>query len=361
MKILIIGFSKLKYMPYMHFYLDNINRDKNDIHILYWNRDLKDENITQFSDCTLHEFRVFQKDEIPIYKKVGSFLKYRKFASNIISKNNYDFIIVLHTLPGVLIFDTLLDYKNNYLLDYRDSTYEEFKLFKYVIGKLVKRSASTFVSSDGFRKYLPKIKKLYTSHNILLDSLSHQEDKELFGIKSDKIRIAFWGFIRHKEVNAALIERLANDERFELHYYGREQQIAFDLKNIAKNIEASNIYFHGEYKPEERYEFLKTTDIIHNIYKDMNMLLAMGNKFYDGIVFRIPQICMPESFMGEMCEKYGVGASLSPFDESFADDLADYYYSINHNQFKNSCRLLLSSILDEYSKGCDIIKSYVNG
>ena len=41
MKILIIGPGKMKYMPYIHFYLDNINWKAHDMHVAYWNRDEK--------------------------------------------------------------------------------------------------------------------------------------------------------------------------------------------------------------------------------------------------------------------------------------------------------------------------------
>ena len=40
MKVLIMGFGKIKFMPYLNIYLENIDREKNDVHLLYWNRDL---------------------------------------------------------------------------------------------------------------------------------------------------------------------------------------------------------------------------------------------------------------------------------------------------------------------------------
>ena len=73
MKILIIGFTKLKYMPYMNFYLDNIDTKKNDVHILYWNRDLKDEDLSKFKDVTLHEFKCYQEDDVSKLSKITSF------------------------------------------------------------------------------------------------------------------------------------------------------------------------------------------------------------------------------------------------------------------------------------------------
>ena len=44
MKILIVGFAKIKYMPYLNVYLENIDRVKNDVHLVYWNRDMKQED-----------------------------------------------------------------------------------------------------------------------------------------------------------------------------------------------------------------------------------------------------------------------------------------------------------------------------
>ena len=64
MKILIIGFAKIKYMPYINFYLDNIDREKNDVHIIYWNRDLQEENLDSLKGITLHEFKNIKTGEV---------------------------------------------------------------------------------------------------------------------------------------------------------------------------------------------------------------------------------------------------------------------------------------------------------
>jgi len=358
MKILIVGFTKLKYMPYKNFYLDNIDHKVNDIHLLYWNRDCKQEDLSQYNSLTLHEFLCYQEDEVPKKFKLHSFLKYRTYVKSVIQKNNYDFIIILHTLPGILIIDDLLKrYSGKYILDYRDSTYEEFLLFKKMVHLMVRNSSVTFVSSDAFRKYLPSDKRIYTSHNILIDSLHHREDKDKKGIPSEKIRMAFWGFIRHEEINKKIIAQVTKDKRFELHYYGREQETALNLKRYAKEIMADNVYFHGEYKPEDRYEFINNTDVIHNIYNDNNMMLAMGNKFYDGIIFRLPQLCMKGSFMGERVEKFQVGLMCDPREEFFLENVYKYYSNLDRNAFNNNCDIALDSVLKEYQYGVNIVKN----
>lgn len=358
MKILIIGFCKIKFMPYMNFYLDNIDVENNDVHLFYWNRDLKDEDTSFLKGVTLHEFCCYQEDDVSKLSKIKSFMKFRKRALKVIKENDFDFIYVLHSLTGVLIVDYLKKhYKNKFLFDYRDSTYEALSPFKKKVEELVRFSRVTFVSSDAFRVFLPNSEnhKIFTSHNLLSDSLEHRDEKEKYGTISDKIRVAFWGFIRHEEINLEIIKKMGNDERFELHYYGREQQIAKNLKSFVRKNGYKNVVFHGEYKPEDRYEFVKNTDIIHNIYCDSNTLLAMGNKYYDGAIFKIPQVCFPGSFMGKVATESGIGFCCDPYKETFADDVYDEYRKIDHIQFNESCDKELKRVLEEYRMGVDIV------
>ncbi len=361
MKILILGFTKVKYMPYLNFYLENINLEKNEVHLVYWNRDLKSEEMPFEKDTVrCHEFLRFQQDDARAFTKIGSFLKYRRFALRNIKRIKPDLIIFLHSLPGVLIKSILTKkYSGRYIFDYRDSTFERFKPFQKAINKLVENSKCTFVSSDAFRRFLPATQsdKIFTSHNLLIDSLNYRSEKEENGALSEKIRIAFWGFIRNEEVNKEIIEKISKDKRFELHYYGREQAVALNLKQYASEIKSENVFFHGEYKPEDRYNFIKETDIIHNIYSDDNMLFAMPNKYYDGLTFYLPQICLQGSFMGETCEKNNVGKMVDPFAHDFTEKIYEYYSSIDKQNFKQSCDSALEKVLEEYNFGCEFLKN----
>ena len=123
MKILLLGFAKLKFMPYAKFYLEQIDRHRHDVHLVYWNRDLKDEDASAFSGIKLHEFRCLLSDAVPKREKLSSFWAYRKFVKSILDTNEFDFIISLHTLPGLTMLDVLLrKYRGRYILDYLRST-----------------------------------------------------------------------------------------------------------------------------------------------------------------------------------------------------------------------------------------------
>lgn len=359
MRILIMGFTKLKYMPYLKFYTDVIDRTKNDIDVLVWNRDGK-EDISAEEGIKLIEFNRIQQDEVAKVKKITSFFTYRRFAKKLLKTENYDFIIVLHTLPAVLIKDVLTsEYKGKYILDYRDYTFEKIPIYKQWIAQLVNCSVATFVSSNAFRKYLPSVDKIYASHNILLDSLNHRDVKQSWNARC--VRIRYWGLIRYADTQIELIRRIGNDPRFEMHFHGREQGECKRIVEYCQENAVSNVYFHGEYIPEERYQFAAETDLIQNV-QDFDSITenAVSNKFYDGAVFYVPQICSDKSYMGKCLEKYSIGLSCNVYDDDIADKLYDYCTNIDVEEFKEKCDTFMKEILKEYESGIGFIKRTLN-
>lgn len=360
MKVLLIGFTKIAYMPYMHFYIDELKKNDCKIELLYWKRD-KNLDAEAPKDISTYMFEYEQEDSIPLRKKTRGFLRYRRYAKNILKRNKYDLVIVLHSTPGVLLYDLLQkDYKEKYILDYRDFTYENIKAYRKIIHNLVTNSYATFVSSDAYRKYMPECEKIYTSHNLLISNLKMRNLFKDKNMNYKPIKIRFWGFIRHKNINTSIINKLANDNRFELHYHGREQETAKYLKRYCKDNKVRNVFFHGEYRSEDRFEFAKDTDLLHNIYEnDTKTINAMGNKYYDGIIFNIPQLCTEGSFMGEKINKRKIGLTVDPYSEKFADNIYEYYISINRNEIEKNCDLALDEIVNEYRDGLDIINKII--
>lgn len=361
-KVLLMGFTKIAYMPYMNFYLEALDGADAEIHVVKWQRDQEADIALGDDRVVVHEFARTQADEVAKFSKIGNFLKYRAFVKRLLKRMGFDRIIVLHTLPGVLIADVLLrKYREKFILDYRDYTYESFSPFKKLIGALVNASYATFVSSDAFREALPKVSKVYTSHNLLVDSLNHRDVRSAQSREHTPIRIAFWGFIRHEAINREIIRKLGNDDRFELHYYGREQQTALNLKAFTAENNYKNVVFHGRYKPKDRYDFAAKTDILHNMYEnDMGMRRAMGNKYYDGLVFRIPQVCnIIGSYMGERVVDDGAGIALDPFEDLFPERLYEYYSTMDWQSFASNCDLALKRVVDEYEEGKRIIRGFV--
>lgn len=361
MKVLLLGFTKISYMPYMHFYIEQMKLNKCEISLLYWDRDGKADSDLP-DGITPYKFSSYIEDSIPLRCKISSFIKYRRYAKEVLRKYKFDLLVIMHSTPGIVLYDILRKkYRKRYILDYRDFTYENIRLYKYFIQKLVNNSIGTFVSSDAYRKYLPERGKIFTAHNIILDSLKYRDIRRLKNRERNTIRIRFWGFIRGKEINTRIIDTLGNDDRFELHYHGREQETGRSLRKYCESNSIKNVYFHGNYKPEDRYLFGAETDLIHNIYEnDTKTVNAMGNKFYDGVAFYIPQLCNSGSFMGKKVEKMKLGATVDLGSTKFADDIFRYYHSINWNEFEKRCDQTLEAIMKEYNTATEMIQQILN-
>ncbi len=360
MKILLMGFAKMKYMPYMHFYLDQIDRRQHEVHVLYWNRDCAPEIPPAGVAC--HEFAWSMEDDIPKLRKLRGFYAYRKFAADLLRRERFDLLIVMHSLPGVLLSGLLTrKYRDRFIFDYRDYTYEAFAPYRRIIHKLVCASRATFVSSDGFRDALPPLDKIYTSHNLRPAALAQR--RQPVRRMEGPLRIAFWGYIRHEQLNRKIIRALAGDERFQLHFYGREQAIALNLKEYAQTLGADNVVFHGAYDPGAQDVFAANTDLLHNLYSNTEapaQQRAMTNKYYDGLVYRLPQLCMKDSFMGSRVAQEGLGLVCDPDAPDFADAIWDYYHRIDMEEFCRRCDEVLAQVLREYEEGRSVIDDAIS-
>lgn len=345
-------------MPYTSFYLDVVEQD-NEIHFLYWNRDGKDEN--RKKNIIYHEFNYKLNDDVPKIKKCKAFYMFKRYVDNLFQKESFDLVIIHQSVPACLLKKYLCQsYSRRFIFDYRDYTYEKIFIYKFMIHDICKHSLATFVSSNAFRMNLPTIDKIYTSHNLILEDLEHKGSFK----KNDvlPIRIGFWGYIRHPKINMQIIDRLLNDSRFELHFYGREQEIAQELKIYANSKKALNVFFHGEYEPSDRYKFVKKIDLIHNIYSNSeapSQKYAITNKYYEGLIFKIPQLCMKDSYMGQLVEEYQIGVTCNPYIEDFAEQIWKYYHTLNIKSFCDQCDNLLNAVLKEYYEGRKVISNAV--
>lgn len=106
--------------------LDN-NNLKYDV--VYWRR----YNIEEKIFCNkLFAYNVFQNDEINKLIKLKNMFGYANYVKKLIKQKNYNKIIILSTLPGVLLENYLVKFKKHeYILDIRDAELKD-KLLKHV-------------------------------------------------------------------------------------------------------------------------------------------------------------------------------------------------------------------------------------
>jgi len=87
------------------------------------------------------------------------------------------------------------------------------------------------------------------------------------------------------------------------------------------------------------------------------MMLAMSNKYYDGVIFRIPQICMTGSHMAKKVSNAKIGLACNPYNDDFTEQIYQYYKSINTQVFYKNCDIELQRINNEYCSVSEMIKN----
>ena len=92
MKTLIIGFTKIKYMPYLSFYTDCVENSEN-VDLLYWDRDATTD-IAPNNVNRVFKLDYKMSDDLPLVRKVKGFIKFRTFALGVLKNNHYDKIIL---------------------------------------------------------------------------------------------------------------------------------------------------------------------------------------------------------------------------------------------------------------------------
>lgn len=362
MNALIICGASLRFSPYAFPYFDAFLKQGVNVSALVWIRDGQ-------KDCSVDErvrivhYDRYLKDTTHPIKKIPAFLDYRRFILQELSKKSYDFIVVFGAQFAVLLGDVLLRrFRDKYIYDMRDLSYERFAIYRKIVAKIVHHSACVFVSSDGYRQFLPKSSKIFTTHNIRTEDLDHIGAR---GIKHPghlPLRISYWGCVREKELNKKIISILGNDARFFIQYYGADNDITNELNEFIKNSHITNVEFYGIYSPNDRYSFAQKTDILHNIYSSNtpSMSLAMGNKYYDGLIFQIPQMCSTATQMGSLVEKNKVGIAIDINDNNIGDKIISYYNSIDWTQFGESCQSTFSEVYSEYQTTNKVLAEIIN-
>lgn len=357
MRILLLGFVRIAHMPYMYDYIELLKED-HELDLISWNRSGEPDAPLPAGIERSWAFNRHIEDAEPLQKKLPRFKQFRDYALSIIDQRHYDRIVVMHSTPGITILDRLLgQYRGRYLLDYRDMTYENHLPYRVLIAKLAEQSGLVLASSPSYLPYLAKGKEVLIKHNLLEEkaiALDHQPESQ-----PSRIRIRYWGMIRHEQANVALLNSVGNDPRFEIHYHGREEDVARNLRAFCAIHNIENAHFHGSYYAPQRAAFAAETDLIHNMYEnDFATKQALGNKLYDGIQFEIPQICTAGSAMGKIVQDRGIGLAVDYSSPDLADIIYDYYRHIDFADFRQRSRTELTRILQENRKANEAIIDY---
>ncbi|WP_342528165.1 capsular biosynthesis protein [Chryseomicrobium sp. FSL W7-1435] len=337
-KICLVSLGNLYLSPYIEKYLENIDCDYD---LIYWNRHGLKEDNQNAKKIYSFDYELTE-DKGKIMKLIG-YIKFKNFMTRILNENQYSGIILLQTSVGILLLSILKrSYKKKYILDIRDYTMEKNPLFLKIIKWLVKNSAYSIISSDGFKNFLPEHEYILVHNDIALDTNKFIELKN--EERSEKqINISCIGLIRFHDQNIKVIDKFKNDERFRLKFIGTG---ALALKEYCYKVKALNVELVDRFPTEETLRYYLNTDLINNLYGNNSPLLdhALSNKLYYAAKLKIPILVSPKTHMASVVSKYGLGFVFDLDDYDSANDLYEFYESINRKDFEMNCEKFLTKV-----------------
>lgn len=307
-------------------------------------------------------YNVSQSEGKGYFNRFISYFGYKKFVVDCLDRNKYDKIIISTVAIAVLLYPYLKKYyKNKYLFDIRDYSLI-LKFTKFILKKLIDNSTATVISSEGFKRWLPKSSKYYIAHNFPFE-LTNGVVKFRSGALSLKkhkksLVITTIGALRDFEANKLLIDTFKNSDEFLINFIGTGHAY-YPLKEYVRNKGIPNVLFYGYYLKKDEADLLKNTDFINNFTNfDKNSRTLMTNRFYLSVVLGIPMIVRADTFQGKLCEMYKLGCVLSSHIEIKAQ-LKKYISSWSQDEYANGCSNFLEIVEDDTRKLDVLLRDFV--
>ena len=334
MKIAIIAANNIYVSPYIFFYTHLLESMRIEYELIIPDRHGAEETFNGI----VHK--------LPWNKKrptVLNYILYSRAVHKLVTKSNYSGLVVLTTNNAAFFSVWLLKKFNaKYIVDIRDYTHENIKPFFWLEGLAVNHSAVNVISSERFKKFLPK-----ADYAIVHNLPKYAEAKNRFIKKKEgPIVLGYVGAIGYVEQCKKLMDLVKNDSRFAFVFYGTSEY-EHQLRTYAKNLSCDRIRFHGRYNNTEKMEIIRNIDILFNAYGDGNPLLdyALSNKLYDAMVCKKPILTSPRTYMDEL------GGLLSyPIDlqtEENLDALYDWYMNLPEEEVEGFADQMMQKFTEE--------------
>lgn len=332
MKVAVLGFNNIKYSPYITTYTDLLDKYSIEYDVIIPNRNQLNETI----NGNLVYIEWDKKKN-----KLQNFVTFAKRTQTILKKENYDFIFILTTIPAILLSHVLVKkYKEKYLVDIRDYTYDKKPIFRNLETYVLKYAHTRVISSPAFREFLPDLEYVLChnfSHRTLISDLTFER-------RGEPIKIGYVGSIAYIEECKRMIDLVRNDDRFCFYLYGNEVYGSI-VSEYAESSGTERIKCFGGYEPAEKPKIIHGIDILFNDYGNGSDLVkcALSNKLYDSFTFKKPLITSPDTIMSKLANNYSFDIDSKT---KSLDELYEWYNNINGdkmvsymnqclNQFKN--------------------------
>lgn len=345
-KILFIIPGMPDYVPYVYNYFKIAEEAGKEYDVVCWNRrgieiDLP-ENYVVYNHLT--------RDSYPALKKLREIYGFSRFVRKTIRGRKYDAVFT-YTIADSLFYGFWLprSYKGRYVFDIRDySPLIRNRFSGWIIKRLLGASAMNVISSDGFRKWLPKGFDYTVCHNTDLNKVRQSIENYELRQQDGTIRLLTIGNLRNTIANQSVIDALANRDGIELQFAGGGVSDILQLHCEENNIR--NVYFSGRYRKEVEDSIVQQCDLMNIMLPhDMVSDYLMSNRFYLSVRFRKPMLVNDNCYQADVVRRYGLGL-VAIVDDSLHDKVLDYWNSIEWSQYNENCIKYLRDVCEDLDK-----------
>ncbi len=338
--ITLVFCGDLRYCPYIKRYTERLDQKAAEYEVLFWNRAGLELNLPR----NYYYYNSPSAESLSKSRKLFDFLGFRKWIKNHLKTHHSDGIILLSTLTAVLLYPDLKKYRNRYVFDIRDYSYENIGFFRLIEEKIIKNSYFTAISSKGFQAFLPEYAYVIAHNFNRNEMITEPSMKE----RDLPIRLVWNGTVRFFDFQKKYIDALKNDSRFVMVYHGAGTDLQ-RYRDYCQENGVENVVFTGPYDNKDKQKLLADADMLNNCYGGSSgdeLRYAVSNRYYDGLIYHIPQLVEPDGYKASITGESQVGIALEA-TESLADELYAYYMNIDKEKFDTSCSLALDRILQE--------------
>lgn len=346
-KIAILSCVNVKHMSLISLYTEILKKNNVQYDLIYMDKYDEEEDF----DCN-KKYRYVNKinQKWPRFFKRIKYMMFYPYATRILKKNRYDFVIVWNDL-AIFMFGSFLSrhFRDRYCLNVRDNMGYEKKQYKSMYGRAFGNSAFNTISSKGYLDILPQNTQYIQINSLNLSVLEGMQIHKRLRTKDEVIRVGFIGYVRYYERNKSLLDVFANDKRFEMHYYGKNANV---LKVYAEENHISNAVFHDSFPVAETGKYLEKIDIINNLYGNdtLNVRKAISIKFFHALYARIPILVNTNTYIGELANNLGVGFYVHEITPTMKEELYTWYHSLDFTRIDNECSRYLEGAIKENEK-----------
>lgn len=354
MRYLIISYDDYFNTPYIRFYEEALQKQGHTYDIVLWKR-------SGHSAGLPNGFEFAGKDYPSKLGKLLPFLRWRKFALNILKQNHYDRLIILTTMPGVLLADQLLGkYWGKYWFDIRDFTYENVSFYKKKVAQLVHGSWATSISSPAFRTFLPESPRICQTHNISNEDAAI--DHCNLDVTHRPMKIGFVGGIQFRAQNELLLRQFANHPGFVLKYAGKPH-LGCDLQPFCQEHGIQNAEFLPAFTNDQKPDIYRDIQLINSVYGCDNPVvkLLLPNRLYDCVLFKKPILVSKGTYLAEVVAQYNLGIAVDPATDDVPQEIERYLRNFDHQAFDAGCAAFLAAVAREKAAYDEALEQFCMG